>query len=187
MEQKHSSANTSINQRKPAICGLVTLRKGQVVYDHGCGKYPQYMQDWVESQGCVYYGFDPYHGTAGQELRKFTLYGLNGADVTLLSNVLNVIDSREARAKCLQEAARYTRWGGCIYITVYEGDGSGVGRETRADCWQENRKTEDYMREVVEALPMTQVSRRGKLIVAKMTGWCVDRETGELAGRVVLR
>lgn len=53
-----------------------------------------------------------------------------------------------------------------ILVTVYEGDGSGQGRQTGADSWQENRRTADYVGEIAAALPGWQVTRSGRLIVA---------------------
>jgi hypothetical protein len=32
-----------------------------------------------------------------------------------------------------------------VYITVYEGDKSGVGRETKKDCWQRNERLYVYL------------------------------------------
>lgn len=44
--------------------------------------------------------------------------------------------------------------------------GSGQGRQTGADSWQENRRTADYVGEIAAALPGWQVTRSGRLIVA---------------------
>lgn len=112
-----TSAETSINKRRPAVCGLVRLEAGQVVYDHGCGKYPQYVREWAESQGCEYYGFDPYHSTPADAVKRIGLVFRGGADVVLLSNVLNVISTAESRAACLRAAA--ARWIEMEYETPY--------------------------------------------------------------------
>ena len=32
-----------------------------------------------------------------------------------------------------------------VYVTVYEGDKSGVGRETKKDCWQRNEQLIFYL------------------------------------------
>lgn len=53
-----------------------------------------------------------------------------------------------------------------LLITVYEGDGSGTGRQTAVDSWQENRRTADYMDEIAAALPGWNVARFGRLIQA---------------------
>ena len=53
-----------------------------------------------------------------------------------------------------------------ILITVYEGNKSGVGKQTSADSWQENRCTADYVNEIKSVLPEWNVVRFGKLIKA---------------------
>lgn len=70
-----------------------------------------------------------------------------------------VIDIGGGRFDTAQKAA-------ALLITVYEGDGSGTGRQTAADSWQENRRTADYMDEIAAALPGWLVARSGRLITA---------------------
>lgn len=81
----------------------------------------------------------------------------------VISNVLNVIDSEAARGDVVRLAATKAA---ALLITVYEGDGSGTGRQTAADSWQENRRTADYMDEIAAALPGWNVARFGRLIQA---------------------
>lgn len=81
----------------------------------------------------------------------------------VISNVLNVIDSETARGDVVRLAATKAA---ALLITVYEGDGSGTGRQTAADSWQENRRTADYMDEIAAALPGWNVARFGRLIQA---------------------
>lgn len=70
-----------------------------------------------------------------------------------------VVDIGGGRFDTAQKAA-------ALLITVYEGDGSGTGRQTAADSWQENRRTADYMDEIAAALPGWNVARFGRLIQA---------------------
>lgn len=70
-----------------------------------------------------------------------------------------VVDIGGGRFDTAQKAA-------ALLITVYEGDGSGTGRQTAADSWQENRRTADYMDEIAAALPGWLVARSGRLITA---------------------
>lgn len=63
------------------------------------------------------------------------------------ANVLNVILEPDARANVILKAAKCIRDGGTAYFTVYEGDGSGEGRQTSSG-WQNNRKTADYVSEI---------------------------------------
>lgn len=73
------------------------------------------------------------------------------------------IDSKAARGDVVRLAATKAA---ALLITVYEGDGSGTGRQTAADSWQENRRTADYMEEIAAALPGWNVARFGRLIQA---------------------
>lgn len=66
-----------------------------------------------------------------------------GCHTATVSNVLNVIAEAEVRREVI-ELARYAQR---AYFSVYEGDGTGVGKETRCG-WQENRKLKDYLSEV---------------------------------------
>lgn len=70
-----------------------------------------------------------------------------------------VVDIGGGRFDTAQKAA-------ALLITVYEGDGSGTGRQTAVDSWQENRRTADYMDEIAAALPGWNVARFGRLIQA---------------------
>lgn len=74
-----------------------------------------------------------------------------------------VVDIGGGRFDTAAEAATKAA---ALLITVYEGDGSGTGRQTAADSWQENRRTADYMDEIAAALPGWNVARFGRLIQA---------------------
>ena len=77
--------------------------------------------------------------------------------------MLNVIREPDARANVILEVAKCIRDGGTAYFTVYEGDGSGEGRQTSSG-WQNNRKTADYVSEIGQYFD--DVQRKGKLIIA---------------------
>ena len=62
------------------------------------------------------------------------------------SNVLNVVDSDEVVAGIAGFLTACAISGAAVFITVYEGDKSGVGRPTKADCYQRNEKIADYLK-----------------------------------------
>ena len=72
--------------------------------------------------------------------------------------MLNVIAEKEERLAVVQLALSKAP---IVLITVYEGDGSGISKQTGVDSWQENRKTLDYMEELKSFNPR----RYGKLII----------------------
>lgn len=138
MKQKYSSAETSINSTKlPAIYGKVKELgdPAMSVIDYGCGKY---LDNYKAKVNCQLSGYDPYNRPDTDALNR-------SYDIAICSNVLNVIaedDIRESIARELKTLAPI------VYITVYEGNRSGVGKVSKKDCWQENRKLADYTDEL---------------------------------------
>jgi len=170
-----TSANTSINKTKPpAIVKLVEkiggFKRGQSVFDYGCGKYPDVTEKAIQGKTRVRYaGYDLYNRTQEENDKACREIPEGCAHVVLLSNVLNVIHPRAIQAVTAIRAQEKLRIGGTLYITVYEGDKSGSGRMTKEDCWQENRKTEDYMPMLRDIFGEENVTRKGKLIIAQKT------------------
>lgn len=63
--------------------------------------------------------------------------------------MLNVIKEKEVRLNILKEISQdYLKKGCPLFITVYEGNRSGVGKESKKGCWQNNMKLRDYFSEV---------------------------------------
>lgn len=135
-EQKYTSADTSINKDRPAIYRLISdrIKADDLVIDYGCGKY---FDDYELPDN--YFGYDPFNRDNKELLnRKY--------DVALCSNVLNVIMEEEIRDELLHTLKEIADK---VYITVYEGDGEGIGRQTKKDCFQLNRKRKAYLPELV--------------------------------------
>jgi hypothetical protein len=86
------------------------------------------------------------------------------ADTATIPNVLNVIQKQENRDLVVRQAADAIKENGTAYFYIYEGDGSGSGKETTSG-WQENRKTQDYISDISKHF--TDVIRQGQMIVAK--------------------
>ena len=158
--QKYTSANTSVNSTKlPKLYGLVaTELKGKRVIDYGCGKYFDSYVGKVDAAELD--GYDPYNRP--DETVKSKRF-----DVALCSNVLNVIDDSTERANVLYALKELAP---TSFITVYEGDGSGIGRATKADCYQLNRKRGDYLPELVEVFGEGNVKWRGGFFECKGNG-----------------
>lgn len=162
VEQAISSAKTSLRQ-VPALFKNKNVQFGDVNIDIGGGKY-DLATEFLAERGTQNLVFDPYN--RGEATNRTTLDFLrdgNRADTATNANVLNVIAEAPARANVILEMAKAIKPDGKAYFMVYEGDGSGVGRETSAG-WQNNRKTADYMDEIKRYFD--SVERRGKLIIA---------------------
>ena len=167
VEQEYGSAVTSINStRLPSIFSLVKFRPGTVNCDVGGGKFDNattYLRD-LDVTNLVY---DPYNRSSEHNNQVLeTLAEVSGADTTTCSNVLNVIAERSARLTVIKNCKNFLRPGGTAYFTVYEGNRSGEGKaDAKRDTFQLNRRTEDYVDEIVEVF--SNVTRKGKLIIAK--------------------
>ena len=162
--QKHSSKNTSVNTtRLPAVYNKIDWHRyahpiNYHVFDIGCGK--------IETQHLIYdklrqhkiknfYPWDPNHKCLGNKIKTVTaMTSVDTSKVIICSNVLNVIDDNKSLnnliaficdMSVIQESNGVYRMNP-VYITVYEGDKSGVGRETKKDCWQRNECLSVYLR-----------------------------------------
>ena len=164
-DQKISSANTSINSNKlPAIFRLVKFEPDTLNLDYGGGKFDN-AAEYLAQQNVTNLVYDPYNRSTqhnAEVLQKVRENG--GADTITISNVLNVIAEPEARLTVLRNAKKLVKPGGNVYITVYEGNKSGEGTETKSG-YQLNKGTADYIDEIASVF--STVNRKGKLIIAK--------------------
>ena len=160
--QAISSAKTSIKQI-PALFKDKNVHFKETNVDIGGGKF-DLATEFLAEQGVKNYLFDPYNRPENINLSTLNfLRSGNRADTATCANVLNVIAEPAARANVILEAAKAIKNDGTAYFMVYEGDGSGTGRETSSG-WQNNRKTADYVGEIAQYF--NSVVRKGKLIIA---------------------
>lgn len=89
----------------------------------------------------------------------------NKVDTVTCNNVLNVIKEKESRANVILQAAKAIKEDGTAYFSVYEGNKSGEGKQSKDDCWQNNRPTKDYVSEVEEYFE--DVTLKNGVITAK--------------------
>ena len=163
--QKHSSKNTSINTtRLPAVYNKVDWSRyappidNWCVIDLGCGRIETQRlisRKLKENKITQFYPYDPHHKCmVSQKQYRHNAYDPNRNKVIVCSNVLNVIDDDGAlqniiSALCNMIVARDSkgvyRMQPC-YISVYEGNKSGVGRITKKDCWQRNERIDAYLK-----------------------------------------
>ena len=148
--QTLTSKNTSINSAKlPAIFRKVK-QFNPIIFDYGCGRYTDHIRTHLPG-GCVYLPYDPYNQP--DEVNKASRFVLsmatkNGDPVDVVcSNVLNVIDDLDTVKSIAKEIETIvTATGGTGYITVYEGNKSGIGRQTGPDQYQRNEPIKDYLK-----------------------------------------
>lgn len=165
--QKYSSKNTSINSHKiPAIYKMkkaVELYSGKKVFDCGGGKFDTAVE-FAKQYNAVVDIYDPFN----RSLEHNNIVLNKRHDIAILSNVLNVIDSDTnltgAITLCLNKCDT-------VLITVYEGNKSGIGRETKKDCYQRNQPLQWYVDYIKNDLILNHFARivyhDKKLIILK--------------------
>lgn len=165
--QQFTSANTSINRTKlPRIFSGVAIPYGSLVYDFGSGRYVDHIRRFVESQGAEYCPFDPYNQSAATNFVSTAKALETERDVIIVcSNVLNVLTDADL-AKVLRQLKKLREnfRAKAIYITVYEGDRTGIGRQTGPDQWQRNEQLGEYAARFVD-MGMRVAIHRGILRV----------------------
>jgi predicted RNA methylase len=171
--QSVGSAKTSINGNKlPAIFTKVkTWGPGTVNLDLGGGRYDN-ATEYLKSLGVTSYVLDKYNRSAEENALAAEKTQEGQSDTVTISNVLNVIKEQSGRDEVLANAVDAVKPNGTVYITVYEGNGKGVGKYSQFDketgeatSWQENRLTSQYITEIRKFF--SDVSIKNKVIVAR--------------------
>lgn len=142
MKQNYTSKDTSINNKKaPAIYNKLNklgLMNNSTIVDYGCGKYTSLLYETATKMGAkeVHF-FDPYNipDYENLETRSFALY--NDVNIVIMSNVINVIDTDSSVEEAVIDALSMSK-NNTVYITVYQGNKSGLGKQTKPDCYQRN-------------------------------------------------
>ena len=138
-KQTITSQNTSVNTISK-IYSNVTFPYGSVILDYGCGKYDTAINH-MASVGCAVLPYDKYNRPEDVNERS-----LNSAfDYIVCSNVLNVLESEELIHSVLSHIQSLMNGSSVLYVSVYEGDRSGCGKET-SKGFQQNQKSEWYKR-----------------------------------------
>lgn len=168
--QTYTSKATSINKEKlPAVYRKAAI-SAPVVFDYGCGKYTDHIREYLDTQcGAVLLPYDPFNQPreVNQKSRKLlTNCIMHDIPVDIIcSNVLNVIDndtSINTIAWNIQNIVNKT--GGIGYITVYEGNRSGIGKQTGPDQYQRNEPLRSYLKYFSNA-----IIKNGMIIVSSKT------------------
>lgn len=180
-----TSRNTSVNKdRVPAIFRKLADHGiyGTHLFDVGCGKWTKHISQYAKHEGlCTYYhGFDKYNQPKDRNDETAAIafgekYKIEeNPNVFISSNVLNVIKGNDRKRSYLVGIFRMMKDIDECYITVYEGNRSGKGNITKKDCWQENRKLEDYLEIVKDAYRDTHLFS----FINEIPRHCIDIKYG---------
>ncbi len=177
IRRRFSSGKTSLRQVASGF-RKIDFEPGTVNLDLGGGKFDEGTR-YLAERGVTNLVFDTVNRSAESNRKIFEAVKSGGVDTVTCNNVLNVIGEAAARDNVILQAAKALKPGGTAYFTVYEGDGSGNGRQSQADAWQENRKTSDYLDEIRKHF--ADVSLKNKVITArspqvegKFSFWSMD-------------
>jgi len=149
--QTFTSASTSTNRSKLPRVYTRARFSSCFILDYGCGKYTDHIRDHLGQQKRVLLPFDPFNQPGRVNLVTMKLIDVCKRERfpvdCVCSNVLNVIDSDgEVSRICYQLEQLVTTTGGTLFVTVYDGDRSGVGRQTGRDQYQRNEPLREYLR-----------------------------------------
>lgn len=165
MSQRFSSKGTSINKSKlPAIFRKYSAKHsmtGKTVLDYGCGKYTELPWEHCLRNGAAWYApYDPYNQPDKQNRAALRLVeNGNRFDIAFCSNVLNVIDDDNTVRGIISHLVTLAR---DVYITVYEGDKTGEGRQTGPDQYQRNEPLRSYL-EMIHTMNIAAKSENGMI------------------------
>jgi len=168
LNQGITSEHTCINHI-PALHKRINWQSGLRNLDYGGGKYNT-ATDYLTDLGVTNLVYDPFNRTPEWNRVLLGDLFLKPADTATIANVLNVVKEPQIRKNILRHVKTLVRKFsavdqlGMIFISCYEGDGSGVGAIT-SKGWQENRKEMDYLSEIREVFPRISIYG-GKFIAA---------------------
>ena len=159
-DQEFTSAATSQSQIAKGF-GILAQKKllkpGTVNVDLGGGRYDHGTQ-FLEKHGVTSHVLDPYNRPPEHnEKVKETVRRGGGAHSVTVFNVLNTIKEPEIHLDVLKSAKQHLRSGGSLWVGVYPGDRSGVGRQTKADSWQRNEPLGAYLETVKTVFPNARI------------------------------
>lgn len=161
---KINYAATSIKQ-VPALFKKVYWMDGTTNLDIGGGKY-DLGSEYLSTKGVMNLILDPYCRSEIQNRIVTNLLSSRKVNTVTISNLLCVIKSKAERGRILRSAKNHLRKNGLCYISIYEGDKSGIGKKTTINTWQNNKKLHEYYDEITKIFFTTTI-RNGIIIATR--------------------
>lgn len=164
--QEISSANTSIKTINGAYKQIVgKYPKYTTIFDYGCGRYDENMNFATEND-FVWFGVDPYNRSVEwnkANINEMKTWG-DAPDIIMLNNVLNVVKEKFVIEHIVGQVYNYAGENTDVYITIYEGDKSGIGKVT-SKGYQRNEKLINYRDYICKFFNVVDV--RGNILKAR--------------------
>lgn len=162
MKQEYTSAKTSLNQL-PSLIKSVAWANIESHFDIGSGRFYENLLNYTKTFKIDSLVYDPYNIPEEINTKNLQIALESKVDCVTCCNVLNVIKEESCRKEIYNLAKSVLKENGFFCIGVYEGNRSGVGKETLTNSWQNNRPIKDYLEEVKEVFP-NSVLKRGYII-----------------------
>ena len=161
-DQKYTSANTSINKTKTAEAFTKLLKKnvfkkGSVNLDIGGGRFDNANDLLKDKAGAKNIVYDPFNRTKAHNAKVAKQVSGGKVDTVTINNTLNVIEDTPNQIRVLEQAKDAVKADGKVYISVYQGDKSGVGRATSEDSFQQMKPLADYLETVQKVFPDAKI------------------------------
>lgn len=173
--QAITSAKTSIKQ-SPAVFSKVSWKEGTRNFDVGGGAY-DLATNKLAGVGVENLIYDPFNRSEEHNNKVISSLKKRNADTATVANVLNVIAEPENQLTALKQANALLKPGGTAYIGIYEGDRSGVGKQTSSG-YQNNSKTADYLPIVRQVFPDAKI--KDGIIVAQKSDAPVRKSASDV-------
>jgi hypothetical protein len=145
-DNKHHYYRPENTSRKqvPALFKKIQWQTNTNNLDIGGGKY-DLASNYVAQFGVKNWIYDPFaNKDATNKTREFMKN--HKFDTITIANCFNVIVDESEIFSLIGLASRTVKKNGKVYISVYEGDKSGVGKWTTDLTWQHNKKLRWYLR-----------------------------------------
>jgi len=120
---------------------------GTTNLDWGGGRY-ETSTDYLKDKGVRNYVYDPFNRSAAENSAALK----SKPDTLTCFNVFNVIKEDGIIIDILKRWKKFMLTSNSIYITVYKGNGSGIGEQT-SHGYQRNMKTKDYLPLIQKVFP----------------------------------
>lgn len=153
----YTSKNTSIKNNVATAIKKFPPKKSEWVIDYGCGRSPETTKKYIcdnvkdfDIQG-KYIPYDPnWNFTISNDMIE--VIELWGVEVIYCCNVLNVIKDKSNIYAIINIIISFMSSKSKAYFQIYEGNKSGIGRQTKPDCYQRNEKTTEYINVIKEVI-----------------------------------
>jgi len=163
-----TSANTSTNQVSRTYSKLFKygmIGDNELIFDYGCGKYLEKIQQWAYDHNCGVVGYDPYNQT--EEHNRQALDTMHACTHMVCNNVLNVLTDGMLHPTIANIVVHANRAAiKHVIFCIYEGNKSGIGSMSKVDCYQRNTRTKDYINELLPYF--TTVTYRYGLLICTL-------------------